>query len=144
MHFGYPYCHEGTIADPEFGAKRPCGEFEPPAQRLGPHAARSACASTRARSSRRQYRNQIFIAEHGSWNRSPALPFNGNRIAVAHLQGNKVVRYEPFTKGWLEGRNGWGRPVDLEVMPDGSMLVSDDQAGVILQNYLHGKMTGGE
>ena len=69
-----------------------------------------------------------------------ALPFNGNRIAIARLQGNKVVRYEPFAEGWLEGRNRWGRPADLEVLPDGSMLVSDDQAGVIYRISLRGEI----
>jgi len=67
------------------------------------------------------------------------MPFNGNRISVARLQGNKVVGYEPFATGWLEGRNRWGRPADLEVMPDGSMLVSDDQAGVIYKITYTGK-----
>jgi len=131
MHFGYPYCHEGTIVDPEFGAKRQCSEFEPPAQRLEPHAGAIGMRFCTGSQFPQQYRNQIFIAEHGSWNRSPGLAFNGNRIAIAHLQGNKVVRYEPFATGWLEGRNRWGRPADLDVMPDGSMLVSDDTAGVI-------------
>ena len=65
--------------------------------------------------------------------------FNGNRLTVAHLQGNKVVSYEPFAEGWLEGRTRWGRPVDLEVLPDGSMLVSDDMAGVIYRITYTGK-----
>ena len=131
MNFGYPFCHEGTIADPEFGAKRACSEFEPPAQRLAPHAGAVGMRFYTGTQFPQQYRNQIFIAEHGSWNRSPGLPFNGNRIALARLEGNKVVSYTPFAEGWLEGRNRWGRPVDLEVLPDGSMLVSDDTAGVI-------------
>jgi glucose/arabinose dehydrogenase len=139
MHFGYPYCHEGTIVDPEFGAKRQCSEFEPPAQRLDAHAGAVGMRFYTGSQFPQQYRNQIFIAEHGSWNRSAGLPFNGNRISIAHLQGNKVVRYEPFAQGWLEGRNRWGRPVDLEVMPDGSMLVSDDQAGVIYRISYAGK-----
>jgi glucose/arabinose dehydrogenase len=86
-----------------------------------------------------QYRNQIFIAEHGSWNRSPGVAYNGNRVALVRLQGNKVVSYEPFAEGWLQGRTRWGRPVDLEVMPDGSMLLSDDQAGVIYRITYAGK-----
>jgi glucose/arabinose dehydrogenase len=139
MHFGYPYCHEGTIVDPEFGAKRQCGEFVAPAQRLEPHAGAIGMRFYTGSQFPQQYRNQIFIAEHGSWNRSPGLPFNGNRIAIAHLQGNKVVRYEPFATGWLEGRARWGRPADLEVLPDGSMLVSDDMAGVIYRITYAGK-----
>ena len=139
MHFGYPYCHEGTIVDPEFGGKRQCSEFVPPVQRLEPHAGAVGMRFYTGSQFPQQYRNQIFIAEHGSWNRSPGVPFNGNRIALVRLQGNKAVAYEPFATGWLEGRTRWGRPADLEVMPDGSMLVSDDQAGVIYKITYAGK-----
>jgi glucose/arabinose dehydrogenase len=86
-----------------------------------------------------QYRNQIFIAEHGSWNRSSSLAFNGNRVSVVRLEGNKVVSYEPFAEGWLDHRARWGRPVDLEVLADGSMLVSDDTAGVVYRITYSGK-----
>ena len=75
-----------------------------------------------------EYRNQIFIAEHGSWNRSAKI---GYRITIVRLEGNRAVSYEPFAEGWLQGQSAWGRPVDLLVMPDGSMLMSDDRAGVI-------------
>ena len=79
------------------------------------------------------YRNQIIIAEHGSWNRGAPLAYNGNRLSIAHLDGTgtKVVKYETFADGWLNGRVRWGRPADVENLPDGSMLVSDDTAGVI-------------
>ena len=139
MHFGYPFCHEGTIADPEFGAKRQCGEFAPPAQRLAPHAGAVGMRFYTGSQFPQAYRNKIFIAEHGSWNRSPGVSHNGNRLTVAYLQDNKVVRYEPFAEGWLEGRTRWGRPADLEVLPDGSMLVSDDMAGVIYRISYAGK-----
>ena len=86
-----------------------------------------------------QYRNQIFIAEHGSWNRSPGVPYNGNRVSMVTLQGNKAVKYEPFAEGWLEGRQRWGRPVDVEILPDGSMLISDDFAHVIYRITYSGK-----
>ena len=131
MNFGYPFCHEGKTPDPEFGGKRSCSEFEPPAQRLSPHAGAIGMRFYTGSQFPQQYRNQIFIAEHGSWNRSPGVPHNGNRIALVRIDGNKVVSYEPFAQGWLEGRTRWGRPADLEVLPDGSMLVSDDMAGVI-------------
>jgi glucose/arabinose dehydrogenase len=139
MHFGYPHCHEGTIVDPEFGKGRRCAEFEPPARRLDAHAGAIGMRFYTGSQFPQQYRNQIFIAEHGSWNRGKDLPFNGNRIAVARLEGNKVVGYEPFAQGWLDGRSRWGRPVDLEVLPDGSMLVSDDMAGVIYRITYGGK-----
>jgi glucose/arabinose dehydrogenase len=131
MHFGYPFCHEGTISDPEFGAKRGCSVSEPPAQRLVPHAGAIGMRFYTGSQFPQQYRNQIFIAEHGSWNRSPGLPHTGNRVTIVRLDGNKVARYEPFAEGWLQGRTRWGRPADLEVLPDGSMLVSDDTANVI-------------
>ena len=82
-----------------------------------------------------EYRNQIFIAEHGSWNRSSKI---GYRVTLVRLNGNRAVSYEPFAKGWLQGESNWGRPVDVLVMPDGSLLVSDDQAGLIYRiSYSH-------
>ena len=75
-----------------------------------------------------KYRNQIFIAEHGSWNRSTPI---GYRVTLVRLDKNRSLRYEIFARGWLQGNHAWGRPVDLLVMPDGALLVSDDRAGVI-------------
>jgi glucose/arabinose dehydrogenase len=75
-----------------------------------------------------EYRNQIFIAEHGSWNRSTPI---GYRVTVVELKGNKAASYRPFAQGWLQGSRAWGRPVDVLVMPDGALLVSDDEAGAI-------------
>jgi glucose/arabinose dehydrogenase len=76
-----------------------------------------------------EYRNQIFVAEHGSWNRSTPI---GYRIMLVRLDANQeVASYEPFAEGWLQGRGAWGRPNDVEVMPDGSLLVSDDEANVV-------------
>jgi glucose/arabinose dehydrogenase len=75
-----------------------------------------------------EYRNQIFIAEHGSWNRSEPV---GYRISLVRLAGGRAASYEPFAQGWRDGRTVHGRPVDLEQMPDGSLLVSDDHAGRI-------------
>jgi glucose/arabinose dehydrogenase len=75
-----------------------------------------------------QYRQQIFIAEHGSWNRSRKI---GYRVMLATLQGSKVTSYEPFAEGWLQGEDDWGRPADVLVMPDGALLVSDDKANAI-------------
>ena len=74
------------------------------------------------------YRNQVFIAEHGSWNRSRKI---GYQISVVRLQGGRAVAYEPFATGWLQGESAWGRPADVLVLPDGSLLVSDDAAGAI-------------
>jgi glucose/arabinose dehydrogenase len=128
LNFGYPYCHAGTIADPEFGSKRRCEEFAAPAQNLGPHVASLGMRFYTGSQFPTRYRNQIFIAEHGSWNRSKKI---GYRVTAVRIEGNKPVAYEPFATGWLQGETAWGRPSDVLVMPDGALLVSDDYAGAI-------------
>ena len=128
LHFGFPYCHAGTIADPDFGANRPCAGFTAPARTLGPHVAALGMRFYTGAMFPEAYRNQILIAEHGSWNRSVPI---GYRVMKVTLSGDRVTGYEPFAEGWLQGRKAWGRPVDVLVMPDGALLVSDDQAGVI-------------
>ena len=128
QHFGYPYCHGTNIADPVFGNQRSCDEFVAPVQELGPHVAALGMRFYTGTMFPEEYRNQIFIAEHGSWNRSSKI---GYRVTLVRLNGNEAVSYEPFAKGWLQGESNWGRPVDVLVMPDGSLLVSDDQAGLI-------------
>jgi glucose/arabinose dehydrogenase len=75
-----------------------------------------------------RYRGGIFIAEHGSWNRSVPI---GYRIMFVKLRHNTPVIHEVFAEGWLQGNTAWGRPVDIQVMPDGAILVSDDKAGII-------------
>jgi len=119
LHFGYPFCHAGTIPDPEFGAERPCRTFTPPARPLGPHVAALGM---------RFYRGDVYIAEHGSWNRTRPL---GYRIMRVPLTDGKPAGYEVFAEGWLKDGRVWGRPVDLLVMPDGALLVSDDEAGAV-------------
>ncbi len=131
LHFGYPYCHEGTIADPEFGAAHPCSNYEPPAQKLGPHVAALGLKFYTGSMFPPEYRNRLFIAQHGSWNRTAQAGPIGYRIMTATIEGGRVVKYEPFAEGFLQGRQAWGRPVDLLQMPDGSLLVSDDTAGAI-------------
>lgn len=137
LHFGFPYCHGTGIADPEFGAKRPCSDFRQPAQNLAPHIAAIGMRFYTGTMFPEEYRNQIFIAEHGSWNRSTPL---GYRVMLVKLEGSKAVSYTPFAEGWLRpdgprGRGGvgnnWGRPADVLVMPDGALLVSDDRGGVV-------------
>ncbi|MFL6197153.1 MAG: PQQ-dependent sugar dehydrogenase [Thermoanaerobaculia bacterium] len=128
LHFGFPYCHAGTVADPEFGKGKPCAQYTPPARTLGPHVAALGMRFYTGTMFPEPYRNQIFIAEHGSWNRSQPI---GYRVTLVRLQGDKAISYEPFAEGWLQGGDSWGRPVDLEILPDGSLLVSDDRAGAI-------------
>lgn len=128
LNFGYPYCHGGTIADPEFGGAHACAEFTPPVQNLGPHVAALGMRFYTGSQFPAEYRDAIFIAEHGSWNRSHKI---GYRISVVKLEGDKAVSYAPFASGWLQGESAWGRPADVLVLPDGSLLVSDDHAGAI-------------
>ena len=128
QHFGYPYCHGTAIADPKFGDRRPCGEFVPPVRELGPHVAALGMRFYTGDMFPQEYRDQIFIAEHGSWNRSNKI---GYRVTLVRLDAGGGASYEPFAEGWLQGESNWGRPVDLLVMPDGSLLLSDDQAGLI-------------
>jgi glucose/arabinose dehydrogenase len=126
MHFGYPFCHGKSVADPKFGSQRKCSEFTPPAQELGPHVAALGMRFYTGKMFPEKYHKAIFIAEHGSWNRSTLI---GYRITNVFLDKNKAVKYQPFAEGWINDR--WGRPVDILVMPDGSILVSDDLAGAI-------------
>jgi len=127
MNFGFPDCHAGAITDPDVG-REPCPKFTPPAINLAPHVAAIGMRFYTGTMFPPEYRNQIFIAEHGSWNRSTPI---GYRIMLVRLEGTRAVKYEPFAEGWLQGTRPWGRPADVLVMPDGALLVSDDEAGVI-------------
>jgi glucose/arabinose dehydrogenase len=129
MHFGYPYCHQGDFPDPKLAKGRSCSEFTPPAQNLGPHVAPLGMEFYSGSMFPAEYKNLAFIAEHGSWNRSTPI---GYRITLVRLdEDGKALSYEVFADGWLQGEKAWGRPVDLEHMPDGSLLVSDDYANAI-------------
>jgi glucose/arabinose dehydrogenase len=128
LHFGFPFCHGGTMLDPEFGSGRRCDDYVASEQALGAHVAALGMRFYTGAMFPPEYRGQIFIAEHGSWNR--VIPV-GYRITLVRLQNGRAVSYEPFAKGWLRGGSAWGRPVDLLVMPDGALLVSDDKAGVV-------------
>ncbi len=130
MHFGYPYCHQGNIPDPEFGKNKNCSDYTPPVQVLDPHVAALGMRFYTAGNFPAEYKNQIFIAEHGSWNRTTPL---GYRVTLVKLDaGGKAISYSNFAEGWLQSDGKvLGRPVDVQVMPDGAMLVSDDYSGVI-------------
>jgi glucose/arabinose dehydrogenase len=128
LHFGFPYCHGASIADPEFGSKRRCSEFAAPAQNLDPHVAALGVRFYTGTMFPDAYHQQLFIAEHGSWNRTTP---SGYRVTLVRFDNDRTVSYEPFAEGWLHDGRAWGRPVDVLVMPDGSLLVSDDRADVI-------------
>lgn len=130
MHFGYPYCHQDNTADPEFGKKRNCSEFTSPVQVLGAHVAALGMRFYTGNMFPADYSQQIFIAEHGSWNRSEPV---GYKVSLVKLDsaGRSLGRTD-FATGWLQPDGKvLGRPVDVEVLADGSMLVSDDYSGVI-------------
>jgi glucose/arabinose dehydrogenase len=128
MHFGFPYCHQGDTPDPEFGNKHKCSEFTPPALKQGGHVAPNGLRFYTGNMFPETYRNRIFIAQHGSWNRSEK---NGYRLVSVEVQDGKVTKYEPFVEGWVQDGKAWGRPVDVLVMPDGALLVSDDYLGAV-------------
>lgn len=128
LHFGYPFLHGKNILDPKFGSQGDTSLYTKPKQELGPHVAALGVEFYTGSMFPAQYQNQIFVAEHGSWNRSQKI---GYSISLVRLNGNDVVSYETFAGSWLNGDNVSGRPVDIELMPDGSMLVSDDYADAI-------------
>jgi glucose/arabinose dehydrogenase len=131
QHFGYPYCHQGDVPDPEFGKGKDCNDYIAPVQKLGAHVAPLGVEFYTGDMFPAIYQNRILIAEHGSWNRSKK---SGYRVMQVVLNENQeAVSYEPFAEGWLdtEADDAWGRPVDIEFLPDGSMLVSDDFADAI-------------
>lgn len=127
-NFGYPYCHAGTIPDPEFNKGKNCADFKAPAAALTPHGAALGIKFNTGGMFPEKYRNQVFIAEHGSWNRSKPI---GYRVMMATVNGNSVKSYTPFIEGWLTNGEAWGRPVDVLFLKDGSMLVSDDHANAV-------------
>ncbi len=129
LHFGYPFCHGGDLADPEYGDQYPCSAFEEPRQKLGPHVASLGLKFCTSNAFPEEYQGDIFIAEHGSWNSSVPV---GYRVTRVVLENGKSVSYEPFIEGWLdEEKKVKGRPVDVLFLKDGSMLISDDYAGKI-------------
>ncbi|WP_267929389.1 PQQ-dependent sugar dehydrogenase [Paraburkholderia sp. ZP32-5] len=130
MDFGFPYCHGGDIADPEFGKDHPCSGFTPPVAKLGAHVAALGMRFYDGPMFPADYRNNIFIAEHGSWNRSKKVGYRVVRVIVD--PDGSHARQQVFAEGWLQpGEAVWGRPADVMPLPDGSLLISDDYAGAI-------------
>jgi glucose/arabinose dehydrogenase len=128
-NFGYPYCHQGNIPDPEFGWGHSCDEFTKPVALLGPHAAPLGIKFYTGTAFPGDYRGQAFIARHGSWNKSKKI---GGDIVVAKLNKDGTLKsLDTFITGFIQDNNYVGRPVDLLVMKDGSLLISDDFNGAI-------------
>ncbi len=130
QHFGYPYCHGGTVKDPEFGDQHPCDDFVAPVQALGAHVAPLGVKFNTGSMFPEKYKGHAFIAEHGSWNRSKKV---GYKISLVKIEDSKAVAYETFIEGWLDdaSQDQFGRPVDLLFLKDGSLLISDDYGNAI-------------
>jgi glucose/arabinose dehydrogenase len=128
LHFGFPYCHQGDIPDPDFAQGRSCGEFAAPLLKTGPHVAGNGVQFYTGSMFPPEYRNRIFLAQRGSWNRTEKIGF---RVMMVTLRPRDVPKYEIFAEGWLQGDQIWGRPVYTQQMKDGSLLIADDYAGAI-------------
>ena len=128
LNFGFPFCHQGDWPDPEFGRGRSCKEFTQPVLKLGPHVAALGMRFYTGNMFPAEYKNRILIAQHGSWNRTKKIGYNVVQVTLAP---DGTAKSEPFMSGFLDGEQFWGRPVDVQVMPDGAVLVSDDWNGAI-------------
>ncbi len=127
-HFGYPYCHQGDTLDPKFGAGKSCKNFTPPVLKLGAHVASLGMRFYTGKQFPAAYQGAALIAEHGSWNRSMK---SGYRVMAVRLRGSKVLSYEPLIDGFQQDERAWGRPVDVQPLPDDSVLISDDLSGAV-------------
>lgn len=128
-HFGYPYCHQGNLPDIEYGWGKKCSDYTAPVGLLGAHTASLGMRFYTGDKFPAQYKGGIFIAQHGSWNKTQK---NGGQVVFAKLDENgKMISYEPFMTGFIDNNDLIGRPVDVQVAPDGSLLVSDDLNGAI-------------
>ena len=137
QNFGFPYCHQGNLADPEFGWGKSCSEFAQPALLTGPHAGTLGMRFYTGKMFPAKYRGAIFMARHGPWNRTKKYAAD---IVVAWPDGKGgIKKMEPFLTGLVENNEYLGRPVDVMVMKDGSMLVSDDHNGAIYRISYAGK-----
>ncbi|MGV7210314.1 c-type cytochrome [Oxalobacteraceae bacterium A2-2] len=138
LHFGFPYCHGGVVPDPDYAKGKSCAQFEAPMAKLGPHVAPLGLAFYTGQQFPASYRNSIFVAEHGSWNRSTK---SGYQVRLITLYDSKVVSDTPFVEGFLRGKDDEvvARPVDVAQLPDGSLLISDDFGGRIFRVSYEGK-----
>lgn len=128
-HFGFPYCHGDALADPQFGAGHDCSDYTPPALALPAHVAPLGILFYTGQQFPAEYRQRVFIAEHGSWNRSRKI---GYRVMMADIVDGRPGNYRPFIDGFLQADGSVsGRPSYLLQLPDGSLLLSDDHYGRI-------------
>ncbi|MEJ2688824.1 MAG: sorbosone dehydrogenase family protein [Deltaproteobacteria bacterium] len=137
LHFGFPYLHGRAVADPEFGRQGKDIVKTPPAYEFEAHVAPLGIQFYTGTMFPAKYRNQLFVAQHGSWNRSTPV---GYRVVIVFIENGKATGCQVFADGWLRGDRASGRPVDLEVMADGALLISDDRAGLIYRVAYNQKM----
>lgn len=131
MHFGFPFIHQGDTPDEKLGVDKSIADYTPPAQNLAPHSAALGMMFYTGDMFPKEYKNNIIIAEHGSWNRSEEAGHTGFRVTWVALDGNKAVQYQPLVSGWLQNNQAWGRPTDVLQLKDGSILISDDFSNTI-------------
>ena len=138
LHFGFPYIHQGDLPDPNFGIGKSAADYTAPVYKLGAHVAPLGVVFYQGESFPSDYSNTILVAEHGSWNRSEK---SGYRVMMGRLAADNtsIDSYTPFVEGWLQGQSNWGRPVDVLNMPDGSVLISDDMAGLVYRVVYDGR-----
>jgi glucose/arabinose dehydrogenase len=130
LHFGYPYVYAPGAPYPQFAGQEPPAPVTYPALTFEAHVAALGVRFYRGRMFPRDYRNDAFVAQHGSWNRSDPTGYRVMRVRFDDA-GNPTGK-EVFIDGWLDpGGRAWGRPVDLAELPDGSLLISDDHAGAV-------------
>jgi glucose/arabinose dehydrogenase len=132
QHFGFPFVHGKEIRDPEYGKEKGEINFTPPEQELPAHVASLGMRFYTGNMFPDYYKNGIYIAEHGSWNRSSKT---GCRISFVKIRDSRAVSYEVFASGWLDNEQYWGRPADVEIGPDGALFISDDKADLIYRIY---------
>ena len=130
-HFGYPYIHQGDFQDPQFGSGKKASDYTPPAQKLAPHAGATGMAFYKGNMLPEKFKNNIIIAEHGSWNRTNEAGHTGHMLTLVTVENGKAIKYEPFITGFLQNNKAWGRPTDVLELKDGSLLIADDEAGAV-------------
>ena len=129
QHFGYPYIHSGDVPDPKHGEGKNPEDYVKPIQKLGPHVAPLGLKFYTGDQFPAAYKNRLFIAQHGSWNRTVKIGYRVMQVTLD--EAGNAAKYEEFATGWLFKGDAWGRPVDVRVAHDGALLVSDDMANVI-------------
>ncbi len=131
QHFGFPYCHQGDILDPEYGKGKNCNDYVKPVEKMGAHVAPLGIEYYRNAAFPPSHNNVFFIAKHGSWNRKVKNGYDVDMVKVDAT--GKFISRSTFISGWLspDKKDVWGRPVDIEIYKDGSLLISDDFANCI-------------